>query len=163
MDTTMCLQVPDQEGTDKYTASIELSNACRQFYKSRVEAANCIKTRWERNAAHVTRRTSGNDNDHTGNRDNSNTSRKQRNSIDEAMEKLRTEMASSAGFQCDGFLVRPAKSQYRGYRLKVRWPLATVTVAGNYRYDTSHEPGHFKLTLNPCRLDPPPATGPAVG
>nr|KAG5702167.1 hypothetical protein BaRGS_033879 [Batillaria attramentaria] len=127
------------EGTDKYTASIELSNACRQFYKSRVEAANCIKTRWERNAAHVTRRTSGNDNDHTGNRDNSNTSRKQRNSIDEAMEKLRTEM------------------------LKVRWPLATVTVAGNYRYDTSHEPGHFKLTLNPCRLDPPPATGPAVG
>lgn len=96
MDTTMYLQVPDQEVTDKYTASIELSNACRQFYKSRVEAANCIKTRWERHSqTHVSRRTNDNDIRSAGDScNNTRTERKQRNSIDEAMEKLRTEMAS---------------------------------------------------------------------
>lgn len=90
MDTERFLTVPDMNDTamDKYTASIELSNACRQFYKSRVEAAHCIKSRWER---HSSLCRTGNDNDRPA--DNS-TTRRQRNSIDVAMDKLRTEMVS---------------------------------------------------------------------
>lgn len=97
MDTDRLLKVPDQNETsmDKYTASIELSNACRQFYKSRVEAADCIKSRWERHAQHT--RSPGNDNDRPAD-DNSTAQRRQRNSIDEAMDKLRTEMVSGWDF-----------------------------------------------------------------
>ena len=90
MDTERFLKVPDQNDTaiDKYAASIELSNACRQFYKSRVEAAHCIKSRWERHSSHR----SGNDNDRPA--DDNSTQRRQKNSIDKAMDRLRTEMVS---------------------------------------------------------------------
>ncbi|RUS90923.1 hypothetical protein EGW08_001320, partial [Elysia chlorotica] len=36
----------DIDANDKYTAAIELSNKCREFYQSRLEAANSIKSRW---------------------------------------------------------------------------------------------------------------------
>lgn len=94
MDKGRFLRAPEQANDtamDKYTAAIELSNACRQFYQARVEAANCIKSRWQMHA-HSTR---CNDNDRPA-EENSKTTpeRRHRNSIDEAMEKLRTEMTS---------------------------------------------------------------------
>ncbi|XP_076439919.1 uncharacterized protein LOC143279698 [Babylonia areolata] len=91
---------------DKYTESIELSNACREFYKSRVEAAHCIKTKWEKQAHQTDRCTAANDNDRpsesqnsitttSSNCDNNSTAhRRQRSSIDVAMDKLRAEMSS---------------------------------------------------------------------
>ncbi|KAL8623779.1 hypothetical protein ACOMHN_054085 [Nucella lapillus] len=102
MDKGKFLQVPGETESemDKYTASIELSNACRQFYQSRLEAAHCIKSKWERHA-HSTccGDDSSNDNcrpadDHTGTSVSSQSQHRQRNSIDEAMDRLRTEMTS---------------------------------------------------------------------
>ena len=79
MDTKTYLQVPGKEEADKYTASIELSNACRTFYKSRMETAEAMKQKWEKNSVSAT--------DANGNG-------KQKNSIDLAMERLREEMVS---------------------------------------------------------------------
>ena len=103
MDTGGFVQIAGQMDTvDKYTASIDLSNACRQFYKSRLEAAHCIKARWEKQASATRRTTVGNDNDrpvadnHSSRSDN--VQRRHRSSIDAAMDKLRTEMVSR--FSC---------------------------------------------------------------
>ncbi|XP_046566772.1 leucine rich adaptor protein 1-like [Haliotis rubra] len=79
LDTKAMLQVPSEDGFDKYTASIELSNACRQFYKSRVETAEAMKEKWDKTPSTTT--------DANGNG-------RQKNSIDKAMETLRAEMAS---------------------------------------------------------------------
>lgn len=38
--------MPIEYGTDKWTAGIELSNACRNFYKSRLQAAQEAKQTW---------------------------------------------------------------------------------------------------------------------
>lgn len=57
---------------DEYTASIELSNACREFYRNRVKATENFKQNLGGNRSTHYRRTS----------------------IDDAMEKLRNEMAS---------------------------------------------------------------------
>ena len=43
----ICVENVNDEPMDKYTAGIELSNACRQFYVSRVKAAGKIKERLE--------------------------------------------------------------------------------------------------------------------
>ena len=39
----ICVENDNDEPMDKYTAGIELSNACRQFYVSRVKAAGKIQ------------------------------------------------------------------------------------------------------------------------
>ncbi|XP_067662900.1 uncharacterized protein [Haliotis asinina] len=69
------------EGADKYTDSIELSNACREFYQSRLKSAQSLKEKW------------GSDR-RTVNISDSNGNEKKKSSIDIAMEKLRSEMAS---------------------------------------------------------------------
>ena len=127
---------------DKYTAAIELSNKCREFYNSRLEAANSIKSRWcmtpydksspensstssplpphspndssssssssssSISPSSSTSSLSGTSSNGTA-KDNDNSysseplkSRRQ-NSIDVAMDRLRTEMVSS--FTCMGF------------------------------------------------------------
>ncbi|KAL8621671.1 hypothetical protein ACOMHN_024642 [Nucella lapillus] len=102
MDTSKVLPSQSISADDKYTASIELSNACRQFYKSRVEAAHCIKSKWEKQAAHQKSQCCDktNDNDRlsadqeSSKCDNRTTHRRHKSSIDEAMDKLRTEMTS---------------------------------------------------------------------
>lgn len=103
MDKGSLLKVPGQAETDmdKYTASIELSNACRQFYQSRLEAAHGIKSRWERhsNPQSTCCGDDSNDNcrpasDHTCSSVSSGSQQRQRNSIDEAMDRLRSEMTS---------------------------------------------------------------------
>ncbi|KAL5021941.1 hypothetical protein ScPMuIL_001096 [Solemya velum] len=65
--------VADAETTDSYTASIELSNSCREFYKSRVEATDAFKKRLQsyNNPRQSSKKTS----------------------IDISMEKLKSEMA----------------------------------------------------------------------
>ena len=84
------------EFVDEYTASIELSNACRQFYQTRVGIANCIKSKWEDGFCcdHCTI-------DNSYNKDRSTCHhvygeavpvKPIKNSVDIAMEKLRFEM-----------------------------------------------------------------------
>ena len=60
------------KATDKYADSIDLSNACREFYQSRKRAAEVVK---EKLASSGRQRTT-----------------KKKTSIDVAMETLRTEM-----------------------------------------------------------------------
>ncbi|KAL3868414.1 hypothetical protein ACJMK2_041222 [Sinanodonta woodiana] len=71
------LQVPGQvsSATDDYTAAIELSNACREFYRNRVKATENFKQRLST----------------AQNKQQTNT---RKTSIDEAMERLNFEMAS---------------------------------------------------------------------
>lgn len=73
------MDVPEihvESAADDYTASIELSNACREFYRNRVKATEVFKqTMNSRNNAGCIKQS-------------------KRTSIDDAMEKLRTEMAS---------------------------------------------------------------------
>ncbi|WAR23047.1 hypothetical protein MAR_036716 [Mya arenaria] len=71
--------VPDIhiEPADDYTASIELSNACREFYRNRVKATENFKQNMKNRT----------------NNDRTSTTTK-RTSIDDAMVKLRGEMAS---------------------------------------------------------------------
>lgn len=66
--------VAETEAPDNYTASIELSNSCREFYKSRVEATDAFKKRLQsyKNPIPSTKKTS----------------------IDVSMEKLKYEMVS---------------------------------------------------------------------
>lgn len=71
-DTKDTLTVLPEAVQDDYTASIELSNACREFYRNRVKATENFKQNIGNNKATSYRRTS----------------------IDDAMEKLRNEMAS---------------------------------------------------------------------
>jgi hypothetical protein len=94
----------DDNSNDKYTAAIELSNKCREFYKSRVEAANTMKSKWRENnqqrdnsdvhdqsfssASSLSLSSGANDNERTIN------SKQQRIRVDQAMERLRTEMVS---------------------------------------------------------------------
>lgn len=68
------IQIESAEN-DEYTASIELSNACREFYRHRVQATETFKQT-------------------INTRNNTETMKTKRTSIDDAMEKLRTEMAS---------------------------------------------------------------------
>lgn len=67
------------EGADKYTDSIELSNACREFYQSRLKSAQTLKEKWgsDRKVVNIS---------------DSNGNEKKKSSIDIAMEKLRSEM-----------------------------------------------------------------------
>lgn len=100
----------DDNSNDKYTAAIELSNKCREFYKSRLEAANFMKSKWRDSASQYN---SCSDNESTSSSasspnsssssissshgdDNSriSNSRRQRNGVDVAMERLRSEMVS---------------------------------------------------------------------
>ncbi|KAL4237140.1 hypothetical protein ACF0H5_005520 [Mactra antiquata] len=60
---------------DDYTASIELSNACREFYRNRVQATEHFKQSMSC-------------------RNNNVNENKKRTTIDDAMDKLRSEMAS---------------------------------------------------------------------
>ena len=69
-DTNDALTVLPEAVQDDYTASIELSNACREFYRNRVKATENFKQNIGNNKATTYRRTS----------------------IDDAMEKLRNEM-----------------------------------------------------------------------
>ncbi|KAK3609755.1 hypothetical protein CHS0354_029205 [Potamilus streckersoni] len=71
------LQVPGHESsvTDDYTAAIELSNACREFYRNRVKATENFKQR-------------------LSTAQNKPPTSKTKTSIDEAMERLNFEMAS---------------------------------------------------------------------
>ena len=69
-DTKDTLTVLPEAVQDDYTASIELSNACREFYRNRVKATENFKQNIGNNKATTYRRTS----------------------IDDAMEKLRNEM-----------------------------------------------------------------------
>lgn len=69
------LDVPEiQIESDDYTASIELSNACREFYRNRVKATEHFKQ--SMNSRHKTESVQNN----------------KRTSIDDAMDKLRNEM-----------------------------------------------------------------------
>lgn len=69
------LDVPEiQIESDDYTASIELSNACREFYRNRVKATEHFKQTM--NSRHITESVQNN----------------KRTSIDDAMDKLRNEM-----------------------------------------------------------------------
>lgn len=63
-----------RKATDKYTDSIDLSNACREFYQTRKKAAEVVK---EKLASSGRQRTT-----------------KKKTSIDVAMETLRNEMVS---------------------------------------------------------------------
>lgn len=81
METNKYLQVPGQGYVDKYTEHIELSNACREFYRSRIQAKESAE------------------NERVNRLDNNNTvpSKKpdsKKTSIDLAMEHLRSEMVS---------------------------------------------------------------------
>lgn len=64
------------ESSDDYTAAIELSNACREFYRNRVKATESFKQTM-------------NCRNNTATLANS-----RRTTIDDAMDKLRTEMVS---------------------------------------------------------------------
>ncbi|GAB1600462.1 putative uncharacterized protein DDB_G0272516 [Argonauta hians] len=85
-NTATLFQISD----DKYTASIELSNACREFYRSRIKAAEIARKKLEcdsnfdKNAA-GSNSSSSNSNNQT---------RKKKTTIDIAMEQLRREMNS---------------------------------------------------------------------
>lgn len=68
------LDVLPETVQDDYTASIELSNACREFYRNRVKATENFKQ----------------------NLGSSKTAGYRRTSIDDAMEKLRNEMVSDS-------------------------------------------------------------------
>ncbi|KAH3809233.1 hypothetical protein DPMN_137594 [Dreissena polymorpha] len=73
------MEVPEiqVDAADDYTKAIELSNACREFYRNRVKATENFKQSMS-------------------NRNNNNcvAGANKRTSIDDAMDKLRTEMAS---------------------------------------------------------------------
>lgn len=75
------LEIPVSASTEKHIASIELSNACREFYKTRSRETELAKQRLM----------AGTERDS----DQSNCqSRKKRSSIDIAMETLRTATVS---------------------------------------------------------------------
>lgn len=88
------MDVPEihvESAADDYTASIELSNACREFYRNRVKATEVFKqTMNSRNNAGCIKQS-------------------KRTSIDDAMEKLRTEMVGGTPLIifirfCSGFV-----------------------------------------------------------
>ncbi|GFN89409.1 hypothetical protein PoB_001591500 [Plakobranchus ocellatus] len=111
---------------DKYTAAIELSNRCREFYNSRLAAASSIKSRWSVPQAACDNHAQENNNNtsssvlpslssstsssptssssstslsSTSNCSKVNTpdvgnTKRRTNSIDQAMDRLRTEMVS---------------------------------------------------------------------
>ncbi|CAL1533071.1 unnamed protein product [Lymnaea stagnalis] len=104
----------DDNSNDKYTAAIELSNKCREFYKSRLEAANFMKSKWRDGASQYGGCSDGESTPSSSSsassspnsssssiasshgNDNSRivSSRRQRNGVDVAMERLRSEMVS---------------------------------------------------------------------
>ena len=69
---TKMTELNSTKASDKYTDSIDLSNACREFYQSRKRAAKVVK---EKLASSGRQRTT-----------------KKKSSIDTAMETLRNEM-----------------------------------------------------------------------
>ncbi|XP_045160466.1 uncharacterized protein LOC123525468 [Mercenaria mercenaria] len=69
-------EIQVDKASDDYTASIELSNACREFYRNRVKATEHFKQ--SMNCKNNEKTTKPN----------------KRTTIDDAMDKLRTEMAS---------------------------------------------------------------------
>ncbi|XP_033738143.1 uncharacterized protein LOC117325793 [Pecten maximus] len=70
----------DMSGSDKYTASIEFSNACREFYIKRVKATENLKDQIKSKSDRVTKRIPQ--------------SHCPTSSIETSMDKLRREMAS---------------------------------------------------------------------
>ncbi|XP_059151635.1 uncharacterized protein LOC131937915 [Physella acuta] len=90
------------DASDKYTAAIELSNRCREFYNSRVVVANSMKTRWRDSLSDTSSSSSSSaassptssSSSLSQGSDDSRSSRRQRSGVDLAMEKLRAEMVS---------------------------------------------------------------------
>ncbi|CAG5127445.1 unnamed protein product [Candidula unifasciata] len=98
-----CQRFIEVNSNDKYTAAIELSNKCREFYQSRLQTANSMKSRWYNSSARqhdqVTCSNSSLSNSSSSSLssdvdDTTRGNRRQRHRIDEAMEKLRKEMVS---------------------------------------------------------------------
>lgn len=87
---------------DKYTASIELSNACREFYRSRIKAAEVARKRVESDASDETGSDSAegsstsasSSSSSLSSSSSSSDSNRKKTTIDVAMEQLRREMAS---------------------------------------------------------------------
>lgn len=73
MSSKTNLDVPRESADDHYTASIELSNACREFYRNRVKATESFKEKMGTQIPKPVQRKTG---------------------IDAAMDKLKSEMAS---------------------------------------------------------------------
>ncbi|KAK6990025.1 hypothetical protein BgiMline_013296 [Biomphalaria glabrata] len=91
----------DDAVSDKYTAAIELSNKCRDFYKSRVEAANIMKSKWRHSVSDSESASSSASTSPTSStssisqsQEDENVSRGHKSGVDAAMERLRAEMVS---------------------------------------------------------------------
>lgn len=84
-----------QTSDDKYTASIELSNACREFYRSRIKAAEVARKRLQSDASDETGSDSAEGTSSSSSLSSSSSeSNRKKTTIDVAMEQLRREMAS---------------------------------------------------------------------
>uniref|UniRef100_A0A0B6ZWW3 Uncharacterized protein n=2 Tax=Arion vulgaris TaxID=1028688 RepID=A0A0B6ZWW3_9EUPU len=98
-------ELDNSNNNDKYTAAIELSNKCREFYKHRLEAANKRKSKCresslghqQENIIDTTFSSSSSSSPLTSDGDDNvrgNQSQEQRRRIDQAMDTLRSEMVS---------------------------------------------------------------------
>lgn len=93
-----CQRLLEGNSNDKYTAAIELSNKCREFYQFRLQTASSMKSRWcssslrQHDQITYSNASLSSSSSSSSDVDNTSGSRQQRHRIDEAMDKLRLEM-----------------------------------------------------------------------